>query len=55
MADCDELIYDLKTLTRGQIELALLAVAPPVAAMHIDLALFRGEQMRAAEQLCDYD
>lgn len=55
MTDCDDLIEDLRQLTREQVELALIAAAPPVAAMHIDLALFGVEQARFAERLCDGD
>ena len=53
MTECDHLIDDLHRLTREQVGLALLAEAPPVAAMHIDLALFGVEQARFAERLCD--
>ena len=52
MPDCDDLIYDFDRLTRQQIGLALTAATPPVAAMHIDLALFGAEQARYAETLC---
>lgn len=40
MTDCDDIIDDLRRLTREQVGLALLSDASPVAAMHIDLALF---------------
>lgn len=53
MIDCDDLIDNLQRLTREQVELALVAEAPPVAAMHIDLAVFGVEQSRFAERLCD--
>ena len=53
MTDCDDLIDDFDRLTREQIGLALAAEAPPVAAMHIDLALFGAEQARYAETVCD--
>lgn len=53
MNDCDDLIDDLHRLTREQVQLAIIATAGAVAAMHIDLALFGAEQARFAEQLCD--
>ena len=53
MIDCDDLLDDLHQQTRKQVELAVIAQAPPVAAMHIDLALFSVEQTRLVEQLCD--
>ena len=53
MDDCDDLIDGFKQLAREQVHLATLAQASHVAAMHIDLALFGGEQARYAEQLCD--
>jgi hypothetical protein len=55
MIDCDDLINDLHRLTREQVKLAIIANAPSVAAMHIDLALFGAEQAKFAEQLCDAD
>ena len=53
MTDCDDLIDGSRRLTREQVDLAIIAEAPPVAAMHIDLAVFGVEQARVAEQLCD--
>lgn len=53
MIDCDELLDQLHAQTRTQVHLALLAHATPVAEMHLDLALYSGEQARAAEKVCD--
>ena len=52
MIDCDELIEGLQVQTRDQVHLALIATAAPVAAMHLDLARFSADQVRATDQLC---
>ncbi len=50
MIDCDDLIDGFHRLTREQVDLAIVAEAPPVAAMDIDLARFgvAGALSRAA-------
>lgn len=53
MIDCDELIETLDAQARDHVLLALIAEAPPVAEMHLDVALFSEAQARVAEQLCD--
>lgn len=53
MIDPAFLIDDFQQLAREQVKLALVAEAPPVAAMHIDLAAFGAEQARLAAQLCE--
>lgn len=53
MIDCDELIETLDAQARDHVQLALLAEAPPVAEMHLDLAFFSEAQVRVAEELCD--
>ena len=53
MTDCDDLIDEFHQLARQQVKLALIATAEPVAAMHIDLALFGAEQAQVADTLCD--
>ncbi len=55
MIDCDELIPALHVQTQTQVQLALLADATEVAAMHIDLARFSEERARAAERWCEAD
>ena len=39
MTNCDDLLDQLTRQTRRHVQVALMAEAPPVAAMHIDLAL----------------
>ena len=53
MTDCDDLIDDLRRQAHDQVELAIIADATPVVAMHIDLAAFNADQARIAEQLCE--
>ena len=53
MNDCDDIIDGFNDLADEQITLALGARAFEVAGMHIDLALFGGEQARYVEELCD--
>ena len=53
MIDCDELVEALQVQARDQVQLAMLAGAAPVAAMHLDLALFSGNQARVADELCE--
>lgn len=53
MIDCDDIIDRFHQLTREQVGLAVIAAAPQVAALHLDLALFGAEQARYAEELCD--
>jgi hypothetical protein len=55
MIDCDDLVETLQVQSRDQVQLALLAHAAPVAAMHLDLALFSGAQARVADELCSDD
>ena len=52
MTDCEELIDHLHSKARDQVHLALLAETAPVAGMHLDLAAFREQQARTAEELC---
>lgn len=53
MIDCDDMLSGLHHQTCDHIALALAAETPPVAAMHIDLALFSAEQRRVAEEICE--
>lgn len=53
MINCDDLIEALQVQAREQVHLALLAAAAPAAAMHLDLALFSGNQARVADKLCE--
>jgi len=53
MMDCDDLVETLQAQAREQVHLALLAAAAPVAAMHLDLAFFSGNQARVADELCE--
>ena len=53
MIDCDELIETLSAQARDHVHLALIAEAPPVAEMHLDLALFSEAQARVAEDFCE--
>lgn len=53
MSECDELIEHLHARARDHAHLAVIAVATPVAEMHIDLAIFSEEQARTAERLCE--
>ena len=52
MIDCDDIIGQLYQHAREQVELAVIAERPEIAAMHIDLALFNTEQLHIAEELC---
>ena len=53
MTDCEELIEHLHSKARDQVQLAMLAEAIPVVSMHLDLAEFREQQARVAEDLCE--
>jgi len=53
MIDCDDLVEALQVQARDQVHLAMLAGSAPVAAMHLDLALFSGNQARVADELCE--
>lgn len=53
MIDCDDLIDQLHAEAKSHVHLATIAEAVPVAAMHMDLALFSERQAQVAEQLCD--
>lgn len=52
MTECDELIDRFHAQASGQIHLAVIAEATPVAEMHIDLAFFIKKQAEAVEKLC---
>jgi hypothetical protein len=52
MIDLEDRVDELHRLSGEQIDLAMIAEAPSVAAMHIDLALFRVEQAQVMERLC---
>lgn len=52
MANCDDLLEHLQHETETHVALAVNALAPAVAEMHLDLALFHAEQVRTAEDLC---
>lgn len=53
MTEPADLLDSLHDQILVHVELALVAEAEPVAAMHIDLAAFSAEQMRLAEELRD--
>ena len=53
MTGCEKLIDHLHAKARDQVHLALLAATAPVAGMHLDLAEFREQQARVAEELCE--
>jgi hypothetical protein len=53
MIDFENRIDELHRISGEHIDLAVIAQAPSVAAMHIDLALFRAEQARVIGQLCN--
>ncbi|SEN47986.1 hypothetical protein SAMN05192583_2909 [Sphingomonas gellani] len=53
MEDCHDVADQLHTDARDQAHLATIAAAPPVAAMHIDLAMFIEEQAKAVEESCE--
>ena len=48
MTNCDELVEHLEAESNGHVALAVTAPTAPVAAMHIDLAVFRREQTQCA-------
>lgn len=51
MNDCERLIELFHSSARDQVQLALLAETAPVATMHLDLAVFREQQARVAEEM----
>lgn len=53
MIDCDDLVDDLQRLIPEPVDLAIIEETPPVAAIHINLALFGVEKSRFAEELRD--
>ena len=53
MIDCEELVEHFHAEARDQVDLAMLAKAIPVVSMHLDLAEFREQQARFAEELCE--
>jgi hypothetical protein len=53
MTECEELIGLLRLRARDQVNLALLASSDAVVGMHLDLAEFREQQARVAEELCE--
>ena len=53
MTDCEELIEHLHSKARDQVRAAMLAETTPVVGMHLDLAEFREQQARVAEELCE--
>lgn len=53
MIDCDELIEHFHAEARDEVHLAMLAKSIPVVGMHLDLAEFREQQARVAEELCE--
>ena len=52
MEDCDEILERLEAETQEQIALAVMAQAPPVIAMHLDLACNLSEHARFVLELC---
>lgn len=52
MLDCNELIEALGQERTRQVRLAIDAGAPPVAAMHLDLAALAEERRSAAVEMC---
>lgn len=51
MADNETLIERLDADAKTQVRLAMIAESEPVAAMHLDLALFSKEQARVLENI----
>lgn len=53
MDDCENVAERLRAECKAQIGLAMVARAPSIIEMHIDLAAFAEERIRLVEEHCD--